>query len=72
VQALVFDIVGRVLTFVGQERFLICSEINLFLKGSIKRLAFQQGRTCTGKLVRVITGKVLDIAVDIRPGRQLW
>lgn len=28
---------------------------------------FQQGDHAQGKLVRVITGKVLDVAVDIRP-----
>jgi dTDP-4-dehydrorhamnose 3,5-epimerase len=36
-------------------------------KGVLRGLHFQQGEHAQGKLVRVITGKVLDIAVDIRP-----
>jgi dTDP-4-dehydrorhamnose 3,5-epimerase len=36
-------------------------------KGVLRGLHFQQGDHAQGKLVRVISGKVLDIAVDIRP-----
>jgi dTDP-4-dehydrorhamnose 3,5-epimerase len=36
-------------------------------KGVLRGLHFQQGKHAQGKLVRVITGKVLDVAVDIRP-----
>jgi dTDP-4-dehydrorhamnose 3,5-epimerase len=36
-------------------------------KGVLRGLHFQQGEHAQGKLVRVIAGKVLDIAVDIRP-----
>jgi len=36
-------------------------------KGVLRGLHFQQGVHAQGKLVRVITGKVLDVAVDIRP-----
>jgi dTDP-4-dehydrorhamnose 3,5-epimerase len=36
-------------------------------KGVLRGLHFQQGEHAQGKLVRVITGKVLDVAVDIRP-----
>ncbi|GAB2642861.1 dTDP-4-dehydrorhamnose 3,5-epimerase [Emticicia sediminis] len=36
-------------------------------KGVLRGLHFQTGEHAQGKLVRVITGRVLDIAVDIRP-----
>ncbi|MFY8005218.1 MAG: dTDP-4-dehydrorhamnose 3,5-epimerase [Chitinophagaceae bacterium] len=36
-------------------------------KGVLRGLHFQTGDYAQGKLVRVISGKVLDIAVDIRP-----
>lgn len=35
-------------------------------KGVLRGLHFQQGEHAQGKLVRVVTGRVLDIAVDIR------
>lgn len=36
-------------------------------KGVLRGLHFQTGAHAQGKLVRVISGKVLDVAVDIRP-----
>ena len=36
-------------------------------KGVLRGLHFQQGEHAQGKLVRVISGRVLDIAVDMRP-----
>lgn len=36
-------------------------------KGVLRGLHFQQGAHAQGKLVRVISGRVLDLAVDIRP-----
>lgn len=36
-------------------------------KGVLRGLHFQQGTHAQGKLVRVITGRVLDVAVDLRP-----
>ncbi|NBB30521.1 dTDP-4-dehydrorhamnose 3,5-epimerase [Cellulophaga sp. BC115SP] len=36
-------------------------------KGVLRGLHFQKGEYAQGKLVRVISGKVLDIAVDLRP-----
>jgi len=37
-------------------------------KGVLRGLHFQQGEYAQGKLVRVITGSVYDVAVDIRKG----
>lgn len=37
------------------------------VKGVLRGLHFQKGDYAQGKLVRVITGRVLDVAVDIRP-----
>ncbi len=37
-------------------------------KGVLRGLHFQQGEHAQAKLVRVLQGKVLDVAVDIRPG----
>ncbi|BDD08173.1 dTDP-4-dehydrorhamnose 3,5-epimerase [Fulvitalea axinellae] len=36
-------------------------------KGVVRGLHFQQGEHAQGKLVRVTEGKVLDVAVDLRP-----
>lgn len=37
-------------------------------KGTVRGLHFQRGASAQAKLVRVIAGKVLDVAVDLRKG----
>ena len=41
-------------------------------KGVLRGLHFQTGDFVQGKLVRVITGKVLDVAVDLRPDSKTF
>lgn len=41
-------------------------------KGVLRGLHFQKGEFAQGKLVRVIKGRVLDIAVDIRPDSRTF
>ena len=40
--------------------------------GVLRGLHFQKGEHAQGKLVRVIMGEVLDVAVDIRPGSATY
>jgi len=44
-------------------------------RGVLRGLHFQQGKDAQAKLVRVISGEVFDVAVDLRPGsptRHQW
>ncbi|RBW59597.1 dTDP-4-dehydrorhamnose 3,5-epimerase [Tenacibaculum sp. E3R01] len=41
-------------------------------KGIVRGLHFQKGKFAQAKLVRVITGKVLDVAVDLRKKSQTY
>ncbi len=41
-------------------------------KGVLRGLHFQQGDAAQSKLVRVLKGRVLDVAVDIRPGSATY
>lgn len=41
-------------------------------KGVLRGLHFQKGKHAQAKLVRVIKGKVLDVAVDVRPNSKTY
>ena len=41
-------------------------------RGTIRGLHFQKGRHAQAKLVRVLSGKVLDVAVDLRKGSATY
>ncbi|WP_222165307.1 dTDP-4-dehydrorhamnose 3,5-epimerase [Edaphocola aurantiacus] len=40
--------------------------------GTVRGLHFQQGDAAQAKLVRVMEGRVLDVAVDLRPGSDTY
>lgn len=56
--------VGKV-TFVQDNESKSCY-------GVIRGLHFQKGEHAQSKLVRVVEGKVLDVAVDLRPGSKTF
>ncbi|WP_372754032.1 dTDP-4-dehydrorhamnose 3,5-epimerase [Mariniflexile sp.] len=51
---------------VGKEIVFVQDNESLSTKGVLRGLHYQKGTSAQAKLVRVIRGKVLDIAVDIR------
>lgn len=53
--------VGATVTFVQDNQ-------SFSTKGVLRGLHYQTGEHCQAKLVRVLKGEVLDVAVDIRPG----
>jgi dTDP-4-dehydrorhamnose 3,5-epimerase len=46
--------------------------LSFSIKGVLRGLHFQKPPFAQGKLVSVIKGKVLDVAVDLRPGSQTF
>ncbi len=52
---------------VGQVKFVQDNE-SKSRYGVLRGLHFQKGEHAQSKLVRVVSGRVLDVAVDIRPG----
>ncbi|MEL0651800.1 dTDP-4-dehydrorhamnose 3,5-epimerase [Algibacter sp. TI.3.09] len=51
---------------IGQEINFIQDNESFSSKGVLRGLHYQEGESAQAKLVRVIKGKVLDIAIDIR------
>jgi dTDP-4-dehydrorhamnose 3,5-epimerase len=41
-------------------------------KGVLRGLHFQKGESAQGKLVRALSGKILDVAVDLRPESETF
>lgn len=60
-QRLFEDAVGEAVNFVQDNH-------SRSAKGVLRGLHFQQAPHAQGKLVRVVSGAVFDVAVDIRPG----
>ena len=52
----------------GLNPFFVQDNISKSVKGTVRGLHYQIGASAQGKLCSVITGKVLDVAVDIRFG----
>jgi dTDP-4-dehydrorhamnose 3,5-epimerase len=56
---------------VGPVRFVQDNE-SRSQYGVVRGLHFQRGEHAQGKLVRVVVGSVLDVAVDLRPGSPTY
>lgn len=54
-------------TAIGEQINFVQDNQSFSQYGTLRGLHFQKGEWAQAKLVRVITGKVLDVAVDIRP-----
>ena len=52
---------------IGEVNFVQDNESFSAKKGVLRGMHFQKGADAQAKLVRVISGRVLDVAVDIRP-----
>ena len=53
---------------VGQKIHFVQDNQSFSSKGVLRGLHYQTGEHAQAKLVRVLNGEVLDVAVDIRPG----
>ncbi|MEJ4087322.1 dTDP-4-dehydrorhamnose 3,5-epimerase [Galbibacter orientalis] len=53
---------------IGEEVNFVQDNQSLSKKGAVRALHYQVGAYAQAKLVRVLQGKVLDVAVDIRKG----
>lgn len=58
--------------FIGAEVHFVQDNISTSKKGVLRGLHFQTPPFAQGKLVSVIKGKVLDVAVDIRKGSPTY
>lgn len=57
---------------VGQEIHFVQDNQSFSSKGVLRGLHYQTGEHAQAKLVRVLSGEVLDIAVDIRPDSETF
>ncbi len=57
---------------IGPFNFVQDNQSRSARKGTIRGLHFQREPRAQGKLVRAISGAVLDVAVDIRPGSSTY
>ncbi|WP_298117735.1 dTDP-4-dehydrorhamnose 3,5-epimerase [Flavobacterium sp.] len=57
---------------VGQEVHFVQDNQSFSSRGVLRGLHYQTGENAQAKLVRVIQGEVLDIAVDIRPNSETF
>lgn len=57
---------------VGKEVRFVQDNQSFSSKGVLRGLHYQTGEHCQAKLVRVLQGEVLDVAVDIRPGSPTY
>ncbi len=53
---------------VGAEVDFVQDNQSFSARGVLRGLHYQTGEHCQAKLVRVLEGEVLDVAVDVRPG----
>jgi dTDP-4-dehydrorhamnose 3,5-epimerase len=56
---------------VGQATHFVQDNQSFSSKGVLRGLHYQCGEFAQAKLVRVLQGEVLDVAVDIRPNSNL-
>lgn len=57
---------------VGQEVYFVQDNQSFSTKGVLRGLHYQCGEHAQAKLVRVLQGEVLDVAVDIRPNSETY
>ncbi len=57
---------------VGQPVHFVQDNQSFSSKGVLRGLHYQTGEHAQAKLVRVLQGEVLDVAVDIRPGSETY
>lgn len=62
----------RFKTLTGLDVHFVQDNQSLSSKGVLRGLHFQKGDSAQAKLVRVLSGAVLDVAVDIRPGSPTY
>ena len=62
----------KFIEFTGQNIIFIQDNQSYSTKGVLRGLHFQKGASAQAKLVRVVKGEVLDVAVDLRKGSKTY